>query len=284
MIKRNHVIVTMIYNEDHFLPLWCDYYSKIYGAANLIIIDHGSSIEYNLPREVNVIKIPRSPMNDLLRSNFISQFCSSLLTWYESVTYTDVDEFLIANPFKYASLSDYLDQNKASSVTAYGFNLFDFEKNIIDSKLSILSQRKKMRFQFAMCKSLLVREKVVWSPGFHTSNHEINFDDLFLIHLHHYDLSHSLARLSKTRAMPWEYIKAGAHQRIQDVEYLEMIESILNLPIMHLTNQELSNFLNVRVERIKEYLSTSKDKKIYTINPPLNDQLVVFPAEYNQIF
>jgi hypothetical protein len=284
MIKKNHVIVTMVYNEDHFLPLWCDYYSRIYGSSNLIVVDHGSSIEYNLPRGVNVIKIPRSPMNDLLRAEFISQFCSSLLAWYESVTYTDVDEFLIANPFKYESLSDYLDENNAASVTAYGFNLFDFEKNKIDPTLPILSQRKKMRFQFAMCKSLLVREKVVWSPGFHASNHDINFNDLFLIHLHHYDLSNSLARLSKTRAMPWAYDKAGAHQRVPDIEYLEMIEGISNLPVLQLSNQELSSFLDVRVEKVKEYISASNDKKIYAINPPLNNQLVVFPSEYNQLF
>src|SRR4051794_24504690 len=117
-------VVTMVYNEPAFLPHWIRYYSKQFGADHCYIVDHGS--DDGSTRDVdgtNLVRIPRSPMHDKKRANFISQFCTSLLEWYQTVIYTDVDEFLIPEPDRYNSLAEYCADNSSESVNAIGLNI-----------------------------------------------------------------------------------------------------------------------------------------------------------------
>jgi hypothetical protein len=89
--------VTMVYNEDVYLPIWMKHYSRQVGVENCYVVDHGSTdgSTENLGR-CNVLRIPRSPYDPFKQSAFNSEFCSSLLHWYDWVVYSDVDELVMA--------------------------------------------------------------------------------------------------------------------------------------------------------------------------------------------
>ena len=115
--------VTMVYNEPDFLPRWIKYYSSQVGKDRCYIIDHGSSDGSTEGLSVNVLRIPRSPMHDEKRARFISDFASSLLEWHDAVIYSDVDEFLVADPTYYELLPDFCLRSPHLTTNAIGVNV-----------------------------------------------------------------------------------------------------------------------------------------------------------------
>ncbi len=81
-----------------------------------------------------------------------------------------------------------------------------------------------------MCKPVLTNQPLAWSPGFHSSDHALRFDELYLFHLHWADLSIGLDRLHKTRDMPWSSGGFGSHQRVTDAAWLELFDGMAGLP------------------------------------------------------
>ncbi|MGH8164828.1 MAG: hypothetical protein ACREP1_10905, partial [Rhodanobacteraceae bacterium] len=73
--------------------------------------------------------------------------------------------------------------------------------------------------------------RIAWAPGFHCApDAPVVFDALYLFHLRYVDLGRGLARLARTRAMPWADAAAGAHQRVDDVAWEDMLRRIAGLP------------------------------------------------------
>ncbi len=227
-------VVTMVYNEKIFLPIWLNYYSSQVGIKNCYVVDHGSNDGSEAAiSECSSLRIPRSPMHDENRAKFLSDFCSSLLTWYDAVIYTDVDEFLVPDPSCYENLLDFGARTQKKVVTAIGLNVchrLDGDPQL-DLNRPLLSQRPTARFAFAMCKPLFTKLPIRWKPGFHSSDREVQFDQLFLFHLHNFDLGISLERLSKTREMPWGDGPADHYQRWEDSRHRQMLEVISALPV-----------------------------------------------------
>jgi hypothetical protein len=81
-----------------------------------------------------------------------------------------------------------------------------------------------------MCKPILFRKPLTWSPGSHSSDAELVFDHLYLFHLRWVDLPYGLLRLHKTRAMAWASTDAGAHQRVEDKKMIEFFTGFASLP------------------------------------------------------
>ena len=141
--------ITMVYNENVFLPLWEKHYGGTLGHENTYIIDHGTDDGSTDHLQGNRLRIPRELFDNKQRANFISQFHGSLLQFYDAVIYTDCDEILIPDPDSYKDLRDYVENNGAPCSTALGINVlhrFDDEPDI-DLSRPILSQRP-MRDKF----------------------------------------------------------------------------------------------------------------------------------------
>ena len=122
-MKAPLAVVTMVYNETVFLPVWLRHYAAQVGAANCFVLDHGSDDGSTTPavlREASVVRIPRSPQDDGRRCGFVSDVCAGLLNWYEAVIYTDVDELLVADS-PLVELVPFLDPDAV--VTATGFDV-----------------------------------------------------------------------------------------------------------------------------------------------------------------
>jgi hypothetical protein len=211
--------ITMVYNEPDYLPIWLEYYGRQVGAENCFVIDHGSSdgSTANLGA-VNVIRLPRSPMDDPKRSRFISSLTNGLLEYYDTVMYSDVDEFVVAHPGKYEGLLDFAVKNTTPTLWAAGFEVQHLpdEEPAIDLTRPILSQRRWARFWGGECKCVLTRAPISWEPGFHRSTADVAFADLTLFHLRYFDRDLGLKRLAKTRVQAWPDQDSNLHQRWDD--------------------------------------------------------------------
>lgn len=221
---RRIACITMVYNEADFLPLWVSYYGQQAGVSNLFVIDDGSTDGSTDILGPNIIKIPKIPFSDERRANFIGDLQKSLLNYYDVVIYTDADEFLIPDPSKYVSLNKYCELLEYENATAVGLNVYQIpaeEPGELDWSEKIFKQRRFVKFQSAMCKTLITRSPTRWGTGFHRSAPGPRIDkDLYLFHLKHVDQNRSFARQELTRNIQWDAValqlKQGNHQRQSD--------------------------------------------------------------------
>src|SRR5262245_58739577 len=121
----NTAVITMVYNEAKFLPLWLDYYGSQFGRDNLLVIDNcsedGSTSDLG---DTSRLVIPRNSFDDHRRARMVSKLHASLLEFYDAVIYTDVDEFLFPPPdHSTAGLRAYLDNLDRPYATSIGLNV-----------------------------------------------------------------------------------------------------------------------------------------------------------------
>ncbi len=213
-MKNPLAVVTMVYNEADFLPIWLRHYTRAVGAANCYVIDHGSNdgSTDNLG-QVNVIRIPRSPMDENKRCRFVSDLCSSLLTWFDAAAYTDVDEMLVADPAIAPDLISLLDLAAPEVITAFGVNvLHRLHHDLpLHDGAPISAQRRWIYPTGAMAKPLITRRPIQWPPGFHSYDGRPLFHGLFNMHLAQVDYDMALRRQAKRRSVQWAYDIGGTH-------------------------------------------------------------------------
>jgi hypothetical protein len=228
--------LTMVYNEARNLPRWLAYYSAQLGAENCIVVDHGSDdgATTGLGHPTGRIGLPRDrPFGDIPRAAFLSGLASALLQYYDGVLYTDVDEFVVADPLRYDSLLDFFERNP-SHATAIGFDIvhrFDHEPPLKADR-GLLEQRAHVHFNEAMCKTSLVTTPVRWGGGFHTSSLRPRFSGVYLFHAKTADIEAHLARVAITRRIPMPGPGRGAeHWRFADEEIVRRAQHLQGLPV-----------------------------------------------------
>ena len=224
--------VTMTYNEPAYLPVWARHYSRQVGADHCYVVDHGSTEDLILPRGMNAIRIPRSPHDDPKRALFISSLVEGLLEYYDWVIHTDVDELALADPHDYPNLPAFCRGLELDTVTAIGLDVqhVPAHEPPLTNHASLGEQRQWVRFSSALCKPLLTRRPLVWSPGFHSADTPMVFAGLYLFHLHWADYRIGLSRLEKTRTMPWADPAFGAHQRMTNAQWTATFDSMAAFP------------------------------------------------------
>lgn len=191
-------VITQVFNEDFFLPIWLNHYGRLFGYANLFVIDDGSDDgSLNDWRIRNIIKKKRAPLDESERAQFVSKVHSELLKKYDIVIYTDCDELIVLDPQAGGDLRDFLGQLRVNCISFIGFNvLHDYGKEPdIDLKKPLFSQRHFLKFEWGYCKPLASRVPILWSPGFHKCNLATSTSRfLFLFHLRSIDYRNSVRR------------------------------------------------------------------------------------------
>ena len=220
--------VTMTYNEPAYLPVWARHYSRQVGADHCYVVDHGSTEDLALPPGINTIRIPRSPHDDQKRALFISSLVEGLLEYYDWVIHTDVDEIAFADPARYPNLAAFCTGLQTDTVTAIGLDVqhVPVQEPPLLTQARLGEQRQWARFSSALCKPMLTRRPLVWSPGFHCADAPLAVAGLYLFHLHWADHQIGLERLEKTRTMPWADPAFGAHQRISNTQWSTTFNSM----------------------------------------------------------
>ena len=219
---------TMVHNEAVFLPIWARYYAGALGAENLTVLDHGSndgSLSC-LPPGVGVVTLPRADFDEHPRTAAVNAFKTTLQQYYDVVIYTDCDELIVPDPAVYpGGLRQYC-ETCPPLVAPVGLNLFHAldREGPIDFDRPILRQRRFCRFVSTMCKPLITKQPVTWSPGFHFADQPCQIArNVYLFHIKTMDRELALTRLAYTRSMSWSELNVtrglGRHQRFSDEEF-----------------------------------------------------------------
>jgi hypothetical protein len=196
-------ILTHVYNEDYFLKIFINYYSKIVPLIDIYIIDHGSDFidkKKYFEMGCQIISIPRSDVDHLNIKKYVEYFQRFLLTQYRWVISVDVDELLICkNGIK--EFHDFLDQNKSPCIIKpyMGVNLIQHPQKETDLKdiENISMHRSYYKFAKSFDKPVLASAPTTWGLGFHYSLNDnlIKTSDLFLlVHLAHISINEKLIR------------------------------------------------------------------------------------------
>jgi len=183
-------VLSLSSNDDLFVKIFIDYYSKITNIENIFIIDHGSefiSDYYNCG--VQVIKIPKGYESELNKVKFIETFQRFLFTKYKWVLKIDLDELIIFKngPNKIKNYLMSIDRDIIIRPSK-GYNLIQnyHVEDDIDINRNISDQRDYMIFSQDYCKPSISNIPINWSIGFHQCFNEdklFDSDDFIMIHL-----------------------------------------------------------------------------------------------------
>jgi hypothetical protein len=186
--------MTMVRDEAHMLPRWIDYYSRQLGVDNLIVLDDntldGSTDDLPCTR----YRLPPAPWKKpwgRTRTRLVNSMANGLLACNDVVIFTDVDEFLVADPARYDGLCDYLAARADQAVMApLALEVLHHARvePALDPTRPVLEQRRFVKFSPGMCKPLLKRTTDVWQRAFHEIYAPFEIDPaLWMLHLKYHD-------------------------------------------------------------------------------------------------
>ncbi len=208
--RRPGAAFTVVQNEDVMLPRWLDYYGRHFPASDLYVLDHHTT---DGSTDAITDRCQRVPIHwntsfdhRWLRST-VETFQRFLLQSYETVLFAEADEFIVADPRRYAGLADYFKRLERPAARCTGFEVVHQpDEPPLDFDAPILAQRGSWHASSRYCKRSVSKVPLRWSEGFHEEF--IGPDDppdreLLLIHLHRVDYDWCLARHRSTASRNW---------------------------------------------------------------------------------
>lgn len=219
----SRAVLTMVYNESVFLPIWLRYYSRFFAPEDIYVLDHRStdgSTERN-----GFVRVPldHETNDDRFRVHACEVQQRELLERYDAVLTTDVDEIVAPDPDR-GTLGDYIEGFTGDFVNCTGYEVLHMKDAEPPLSLDrpIFEQRGHWYRNPGYDKPLLATVPIDWVPGFHTRTDNLRKPDpaLRLIHLHRMDFGICLARhrQRQERDFDQEDIATGRgyHNRIVD--------------------------------------------------------------------
>jgi hypothetical protein len=202
----SRAILTIVRNEQVFLPIWLNYYSKFFKAEDIYVLDHQSTD--GSTEGPGFVRIPVSqPAFGVGWQRDVQQrYQHELIDHYDVVLCTDVDEIVAPDP-RYGDLGDYLNRFDQEFVTCQGYEVLHSrdDEPPLDRAKPVLSQRSMWYPNPLYCKPLLARVPMLWHGGFHERVDGRKNPDphLYLIHLHRMDYDICLARHQERGRFPY---------------------------------------------------------------------------------
>lgn len=185
-------VITMIRNEEFFLPKWINYYGLQLGEENLYVYLDGK--DQTIPDDIgraHIIPCDRIGGQvvsaEKSRLSFLSNRAMELLKEYDLVIGVDIDEFLVVDPILNKTLQEYLNSIEIkTSLSGLGLDVgqhLKLEKQIDGSK-PFLNQRGYAVLSARYTKPSIISKPVVWGSGFHRiKGHNYKIDkNLYLFH------------------------------------------------------------------------------------------------------
>ncbi|HEY9352889.1 MAG TPA: glycosyltransferase family 2 protein [Nocardioides sp.] len=186
-------VLTIARDEGEMLARWVDHYGRAAGHENLIVFDDGSTDGSTDDLSCTVQRLPgfRKGNFEAGRMGLASGVAHGLLGIYDVVIFTDVDEFLVPDPAKYANLSDYLSRRPERVIAPFALNVVHHtavEGPMVSGK-PIVGQRAYAQFAPLMCKPSVKRVPAAWTLASHGIKAPYVPDPgLFMLHMKFADL------------------------------------------------------------------------------------------------
>lgn len=164
--------ITVARDEAAMLPRWVGYYGDQLGVDNLVVVDDRSTDGSTRDLPCRVIQHGGFPEGrfEKARMRLVSQLASKLLKDHDAVVFSDVDEFLLADPDHYDGLRDFVARRPELQVAAgFGLNVLhhlDRESALVADR-PVLGQRQFAKFASKLCKPSLKRIDVPWVRASH---------------------------------------------------------------------------------------------------------------------
>lgn len=164
-------MLTIARDEGEMLTRWVDHYGRAAGHENLIVFDDGSTDGSTDDLSCTVQRLPgfRKGNFEAGRMGLASGVAQGLLGIYDVVIFTDVDEFLVPDPARYANLSDYLTKRPERVIAPFALNVVHHtavEGPMVSGK-PIVGQRAYAQFAPLMCKPSVKRVPAAWTLASH---------------------------------------------------------------------------------------------------------------------
>ena len=183
----SRALLTMVYNERIFLPIWLRYYSRFFAPEDIYVIDHATTDGSTDAGGFVRIPVEHPSDDDYWRVEVVEREQRELLDRYDVVLATDVDEIVAPDP-RVATLGDYIDEFDREFVNCVGYELLHMKRSEppFDPSLRVLEQRSHWFRNPGYDKPLLAKVPISWGPGFHIRvDGRIERDPgLRMIHLH----------------------------------------------------------------------------------------------------
>lgn len=231
-------VVTQVFNESLFLPIWISHYGRQFGKENLFIVDDsssdGSTSQNDVAKSV-LIKKKKGQLDEDDRSLLMSLFSDHLLKYYDIVIYTDCDEIIVLDPLVKNNLKDYLCESEHDHLGAIGFDVLHavLREDKIDCSRALFEQRHFVLFNHHYCKPLINKRSVRFAAGFHSSDKKAYLDkNLILFHLRSVDIDNSKRRIKNLNSIKFSVNSLdknhSSHFRMDEENYL--VECRYRLP------------------------------------------------------
>ena len=201
-------VITVVRDEATMLPRWIRHYSQQVGdPERLFVIDDNSTDGSTDDLPCPVIRLPRRDHEEwaVTRLRMVNAFATGLLQSFDAAVFVDADEFLVADPAKYADLRELVaDRPDAKAIGAMALNVVhrvDAEPPLRPDE-PVLRQRRVAKFIPKMCKPAVKRGTAHWAAGSHGLRMPYEIDPaLYLFHLKFADRDHLAATATHRRAL-----------------------------------------------------------------------------------
>jgi hypothetical protein len=228
---RARAAFTIAQNEPVMLPLWLSYYGRYFDPDDLYVLDHDSSdgSTEGLEGRCRVVRVHQQTCDHHWLKSTVELFQAFLLRSYDTVLFTDSDEFVIADPRRYAGLDDYIARLARPAARCAGFNVVHQpDEPPLRFDAPLLAQRRCWHASLLYSKRLLSQIPLRWADGFHleySAPDDPPDPELLLVHLHRVDYDVCLARHRAASARDWKEADIldglGMQNRITEPEEFE---------------------------------------------------------------
>lgn len=200
MVERSRgpraVVMTMVRDEADMLPRWVEYYGRQLGVENLVVLDDNTVDGSTKGLPCTTYRLPPPPWRRgwaKTRLQIVNQLARGLLACNDVVIFTDVDEFLVADPARYAGLAAYLSDRRDRKVVApLALEVMHNPalEPALDPTRPLLEQRGFVKYSPGMCKPLVKRGPQPWTSAFHAIHAPFGVDPaLWMLHLKYSDVA-----------------------------------------------------------------------------------------------
>lgn len=188
LVEPKVAAITVARDEGEMLARWVGYYGAQVGVQNLIVFDDGSTDGSTdaLPCTVQHLPGFRKGCFESGRVGLASGVARGLLEMYDAVLFTDVDEFIVPDPARYAGLREYIATHPDPVLAPYALNVVHHTgvEGPLDPAAPVIGQRRYAKMAPVMCKPAIKRVDAAWAAASHGIRAAYLPDaDLLMLHL-----------------------------------------------------------------------------------------------------